>query len=170
MEEQKTEPMEEKQAENVEQQQPAKKERPTFLTVLCILSFIGVGIVVISNIVALIGGGVSKAIMESSEEVMEAMETVEEVPVVGESVSKIVSSASTIAAINLIAALVVLVGVFMMWSLKKTGYYIYIVGEIAPVIALIVLGGLLGGFMAIFSSFIAILFIVLYGLNVKHMA
>ena len=169
MEEQKTEPMEEKQAENVEQQQPAKKERPTFLTVLCILSFIGVGIVVISNIVALIGGGVSKAILESSEEVMEAMEAVEEVPVV-ESVTKIVSNVSTMAAINLIAALVVLVGVIMMWSLKKTGYYIYIVGEIAPVIALIVLGGLLGGFMAIFSSFIAILFIVLYGLNVKHMA
>lgn len=169
MEEQKTEPMEEKQAENVEQQQPAKKERPTFLTVLCILSFIGVGFVAISNIVALIGGGVSKAIMESSEEVMEAMETVEEVPVVGESVTKIVSSASTMAPINIIAALVVLVGVFMMWNLKKTGYYIYIVGEIAPVIALIVLGGLLGGFMAIFSSFIAILFIVLYGLNVKHM-
>jgi pheromone shutdown protein TraB len=162
--------MEEKQAENVEQQQPATKERPTFLTVLCILSFIGVGLVVISNLVALIGGGVSKAIMESSEEVMQAMEAVEEVPVVGESVSKIVSSASTIAAINIIAALVVLVGVFMMWSLKKTGYYIYIVGEIAPVIALIVLGGLLGGFMAIFSSFIAILFIILYGLNVKHMA
>lgn len=169
MEEQKTEPMEEKQAENVEQQQPATKERPTFLTVLCILSFIGVGLVVISNLVALIGGGVSKAIMESSEEVMQAMEAVEEVPGV-ESVTKIVSNASTMAAINLIAALVVLVGVFMMWSLKKTGYYIYIVGEIAPVIALIVLGGLLGGFMAIFSSFIAILFIVLYGLNVKHMA
>jgi len=161
--------MEEKQAENVEQQ-PAKKERPTFLTVLCILSFIGVGFVVISNIVALIGGGVSKAILETSEEVMEAMETVEEVPVVGESVSKIVSNASTMAPINIIAALVVLVGVLMMWRLKKTGYYIYIVGEIAPVIALIVLGGLLGGFMAIFSSLIAILFIVLYGLNVKHMA
>ena len=170
MEEQKTEPMEEKQAENVEQQQPAKKERPTFLTVICILSFIGVGFVVISNIVALIGGGVSKAIMESTEEVMQAMETVEEVPIVGESVTKIVSNASTMAAINIIAALVVLVGVLMMWSLKKTGYYIYIVGEIAPVIALIVLGGLLGGFMAIFSSFIAILFIILYGLNVKHMA
>ncbi|MBA7540386.1 hypothetical protein ES705_32683 [subsurface metagenome] len=169
MEEQKTEPMEKKQAENVEQQQPATKERPTFLTVLCILSFIGVGFVVISNIVALIGGGVSKAIMESSEEVMQAMEAVEEVPGM-ESATKIVSNASTMAAINIIAALVVLVGVLMMWSLKKTGYYIYIVGEIAPVIALIVLGGLLGGFMAIFSSFIAILFIVLYGLNVKHMA
>jgi flagellar biogenesis protein FliO len=166
MEEQKNESMEEKQAENVEQQEPAKKERPTFLTVLCILSFIGVGIVVISSLVGLLAGKAGSMIMEAAESV-EGMQDIPEM----EPVSNAVRYASTLSAINLICALIVLVGVIMMWNLKKLGYYIYVPAEIAPVIFGFILigGGMFGGLFAALSAIFPILFIILYGLNVKHM-
>lgn len=174
MEEETKEPMEETKAEPVEQptQEPAAKERPTFLTVLCILSFIGVGLTIIQSITRFFATKASSALMDATGVMDEMEQAMQEVPggdIVTDSVSTIVDKGPMLATINLIAALVVLAGVLMMWNLKRTGYYIYIVGEIAPVVALVVVGGLLGGFLAIITSVFAILFIILYGLNVKHM-
>jgi len=149
MEEQKAEPQEEPKAEAVEQPQPAAptQERPTFLTVLCILSFI---------------------LLEAAE----SMEGYQEVPGT-EYVEESLSYASTLGIVSILAALVCLWGVLWMWKLKKTGYYIYIVGELAPVIVSFILvgfGSFLGGFFAFIGLIFPVLFIILYGLNVKHMS
>lgn len=148
-------------------QEVTKAKRPTFLTVLCILSYIGVGLAVITSLVALTAGKAGSMFMNAAKD-MEGMEA----PGM-ETASKGLQYASSVSAISLISALVVLVGVIMMWKLKKTGYYIYIVGEIAPVIAsflLIGMSGFFGGFMAMIGLIFPVLFIILYGLNVKHMA
>jgi len=161
---------EEKKVENTEQapQEVEKQERPTFLTVLCILSYIGVGIAVISSLIALTAGKAGSMFMNAAKDV----EGIENAPGM-ETASKGLQYATTISAISLISALVVLVGVIMMWKLKKTGFWIYIVGEIAPVIAsflLIGLSGFFGGAMAMIGLIFPVLFIILYGLNVKYMS
>jgi hypothetical protein len=54
----------------------------------------------------------------------------------------------------------------MMWKLKKTGFYVYTGAQLAGIIAPIVMGSSFGTMGAIFS----VLFIVLYGMNLKHMS
>lgn len=117
----------------------AEAKRPTFLTVLCILSFIGCALQLLGNI-ATIG--------------------------------------TAIGIVNVLAAVICFVGVLLMWKLKKTGFYIYVVGEIAPIIVgIIVLGaaGLFsfaGGFFAkimVLAYVFPIAFLIMYGLNFKHL-
>lgn len=154
------------------------KKRPTFLTVLGILSFIGIGF-------AVIGGIWNMLTLESSKQLMTSLGNMsEELDASGalggamnevmEGVKKLLDWGYVIYSIQIIAALICLVGVLQMWKLKKIGYYIYIVGEILPAIATFVLiGGFgpLGGMVAMLASLIfPILFIILYGLNLKHMS
>lgn len=171
MEEPQAEPQEEPKAETVEQppQEPAKNERPTFLTVLCILSFIGVGFAVISNLISLFATSAGSALMDAATETLEGYQDVPGMDLV----ESAVDYASTLSIIGIIAALVCLWGVIWMWNLKKTGYYIYIVGELTPVIVSFILvgfGSFLGGFFAMIGLIFPVLFIILYGLNVKHMS
>ena len=171
MEEPQAEPQEEPKAEVVEQppQEPEKKERPTFLTVLCILSFIGIGFAVISNLISLFATSAGSALMDVATETLEEYQDLPGVDMV----ESAVDYASTLAIIGIIAALVCLWGVIWMWNLKKTGYYIYIVGELSPVIVSFILvgfGSFLGGFMALIGLIFPLLFVILYGLNVKHMS
>jgi hypothetical protein len=81
--------------------------------------------------------------------------------------------------LNLVAALICLWGVIQMWKLKKMGFYIYLVGEIAPLIisiATIGFAGLFnfaGGLMALtvaFGFIFSLLFIILYAVNLKHLS
>ena len=57
-----------------------------------------------------------------------------------------------------------------MRKLKKTGYYIYIVACLIGIIGpLAIIGsGIMGGFILLGSVF-SILFIILYGVNLKHL-
>ena len=81
--------------------------------------------------------------------------------------------------INAVCVIICLIGVLMMWKLKKTGYFIYIIGEIAPPVVSLAfaghsgLGGLFESFY-MFSMIIGFLFpiafIIMYGMNLKHMS
>lgn len=127
--------------------------RPTFLTVLCILTWIGSGLGLISaiwgvfvgNAVAELGGGENLATLQYA---------------------------------NLACVVLCLIGAIMMWQMKKTGFYIYAVGELAPIIlSFAILGEMgaatgLGGAMAAAGAIAAIFpiaFVVMYALNLKHM-
>jgi hypothetical protein len=113
--------------------------RPGFLTVLCILSYIGCGLAILG----------------------------------------VISTITTLPGIlNLVATLICLWGVIQMWQLKKMGFYIYLVGEIAPLvisIATIGFAGMFnfaGGLMALAMAFgflFSVIFILLYALNLKHL-
>jgi hypothetical protein len=63
-------------------------------------------------------------------------------------------------------------GALQMRNLKKQGFLIYTVGELLPIVSFAIFigfGGLFGGVTAIFSSLIAIVFIVLYATQRKHL-
>jgi hypothetical protein len=59
-----------------------------------------------------------------------------------------------------------------MWKLKKTGFFIYVVGELAPVIvsAILLGGSAFGGMSLVMGAIFPVLFVVLYGLNLKHLS
>ena len=81
---------------------------------------------------------------------------------------------------TIIANLLCIVGAIMMMKLKKVGFYLYVVGQLTPIIYVFaVLGGLeamsvpgLGSAVAAVTAIVLIVpiaFIVMYALNLKHM-
>lgn len=64
-----------------------------------------------------------------------------------------------------------LIGALQMRKLKKSGYPLYVVGELAPVVLSAVLIGfsLIGGIAIIFSAVIAVIFVILYSSQRKHL-
>lgn len=159
--------------------------RPTFLTVLCILSFIGCGLGIFSGVTgyftnkALVTAGstVNEEISNAMDEAMESEEMTEAGREIANSLGEALGGITDFEAMaknSIVSALlcvVVLAGVFLMWKLKKTGFYIYTVGQIALVAApFLLVGGLAGGLMATLGAIFPIVFIILYALNLKHMS
>lgn len=129
-------------------------ERPTFLTVLCILTFIGSPLALIGNIMNYMSMTGEMAGMALA--MLEAMGIT--INPIGYLISAVLCLGS-------------LFGGIMMWKLKKTGYYIYVGATVATlVIQFVMLGGLALGGLAILSVALAALFPILYGLNLKHMS
>jgi hypothetical protein len=150
--------------------------RSTFLTVICILTFIGSGWGVIGSIrsyaTADTISSVANGAMEQAKDNMG-----EQTPGF---IKQLLSSVSAgLSADNirkssifkLISCLFTLLGAIMMWNLKKTGFYLYIVGIVVMVVGpLVVLGsGIPGMVGAGGSGFIGVVFIALYAANLKDM-
>ncbi|HRH38857.1 MAG TPA: hypothetical protein PK760_10955 [Flavobacteriales bacterium] len=164
-------------------------KRPTFLTVLCILSFIGCGLGIFSGFTgyfankALAGVGATASeqmdasIDQAMDEAMANSEMTEAQKELAGSLGDALGgltdfgAMATSALVQGLMAILCLVGVLMMWKLKKTGFYIYTVAQVVTVAApFIWVGGLAGGFMGILGAIFPILFIILYGVNLKHMS
>ena len=136
-------------------------KRPVFLTVLCILSFIAAGFAIIGYVTVLtLMGAVSAA--ASSMEGMSA----ETSAMMSEAMSKAPSAGLTWAYIivGFVTVLISLFGVIKMWKLQKLGYFLYVGASVASM----VMGIIYSGF-GVMGVIFPVLFIVLYGLNLKHL-
>ncbi len=133
-------------------------ERPTFLTVICILSFIGAGLGILGYITAigLLGAASSAGVMEG----LEGMEGFEEfqsaAPSAGMTWAYII--------VGFLATIVSLLGVIKMWNLKKEGFMWYTVASIA----IIIMGFIYAGFSVV-GVIVPAAFIAMYYVNLKHM-
>ena len=116
------------------------KQRPTFLTVLCILTFIGSGLGVLFNLLGIFGLGALTGFLAKYG-------------------GADIDSGILNPILMLIFSAGSLYGAIMMWSLKKLGFYLYVAAQV-----LIVAFG-----WSIMALIFAALFIVLYGLNLKHL-
>jgi hypothetical protein len=149
---------------------PAK--RPTFLTVLCILSFIAAGFAIIGYITAITLMGAATAVVSAADDAMEAASDSlsasysEMSAAMDQAMSSGPSMGLTWAyvIIGFVCTLVGLYGVIKMWKLKKVGFYMYTGASVVSMIMGIVYSGF--GVMAVIFP---IAFIVMYGLNLKHM-
>lgn len=158
-------------------------KRPTLLTVLCILSFIGIGWSLYNGVYSLLTD--NTADMEQVDKAMEeAHEDMAEVGgESGELMSGFLSGAADMASkamqfrvelalTSIIASLLALFGVIMMWKLRKQGFYLYLLAQIiAIVVPLIYLGTswmVIATFIG-FGGFISLVFIILYAVNLKYM-
>lgn len=153
--------------------------RPTFLTVLCVLTFIasGYGIfgAISSYTSAEMAVGVAKDAMDEAQDQIEAEN--EEVPdFVGKLLGSVsegftVENVKNSAIASGIGNILTLLGAILMWGLAKKGYFIYLAGTAVLIIApLFIYEGFVGAAGSGGAAFVGILFGVLYGLNLKHMS
>lgn len=158
-------------------------QRPQFLKTLCILSFIMCGIMLLFALVGL------KNIFMSPEEIMGMnpyLQTMQdENPTAYQALLDSMQYKNINAILSFVMPLLSLWGVILMWKMKKTGFYIYLVGELLPYITVAIFNGMSAmyastammgdkgtivmnviiGMIIVFD----ILFIVLYALNLKHL-
>ena len=159
--------------------------RPTFLTVLCILTFVGSGLGILSGLFGLLGLSFLSSMSSSLEGGM------------------------LWALIALVSSVLCLFGAIQMWGLKKIGFSLYLVGSILAIITYIMsavnaqsrvasftnkmnelssgmdnealaqneiatnaMNSVAGGFAwggAIFYSLVSIAFVLMYNANRKHL-
>jgi len=166
-------------------QEPAT--RPTLLTVLCILTFIGSGWSIISNIWAYskakeTAQAFSKNIIHSQDSLtnkdsVSLNQNRKNKNVFGEKMMRSVSKLMTVdnirkAAIGtLIASLFTLTGALMMWWLNRKGFYLYILGVIIGLLIPFYLygGNLVAVGISSATGFFGLVFIAMYALNLKSM-
>lgn len=164
-----------------------KGERPMFLTVLCILTWVGSGWAFLSSTFSMFTlNTMSSAFNKSGADFNEIADRMNDLPETGEpgeefgramanevfgSMDDIIKWAPTLNLVNMGVALLCILGAFMMWKLKKTGFYIYTAATlVAIIVPLVLLGGnLIGALSAVGAGFFGIAFVIMYGVNLKHM-
>ena len=150
-----------------------KLVRPTFLTVLCILTFIGSGWGLINNLFQLVMFTPERLVAQIQQ--ITNMAGAETQP---SWVSSIMSSSlevlqttimhgKAIYSLSALCAVISLIGAFMMYKLKRNGFYLYTIAQIGQLFILPIYSGwnnvvLISMAM---SGFLALVFIILYGLN-----
>jgi hypothetical protein len=150
---------------------PIAPKRPTFLTVLCILTFIGSALTLISAIYGYFTISASAAAFDTSMSQVQGLEQTGMMGELQETMQKAVDNALPNFIIGVVCSLLCLFGAIQMWKQLKMGFYIYCVGELVPPIAGFILGagGMIGSAGAAVGLVIAIVWVVLYALNLKHM-
>jgi hypothetical protein len=169
--------------EIVDQVQPIESKRPTFLTVLCIITFAVSAYYVFDGFLTIF---VSKsfdpsqweAISEQVEEAMQGadpgaaqvMETI--MQAVSETTTRAINHATSLGIVTLIVALLSAYGAFLMFNLRKIGFTIYTAAKIVGIVVPMVLLGfnLLTIIIYSFAAVVGLIFIILYAVNRKHMA
>lgn len=170
--------------ENLYEFESEPEKRSSFLTWLCILTFIGSGWAIISSVWTYSMAG--KANIVFQDKVHEKRDSTllndttnirrreKPSPLEGKikaSLSKIVNAENMRkAAIGaFIASLLTLAGAILMWNLRRQGFYIYILGVIFGILVPFYLYGndLIAVGATSFANFFGLVFIALYALNLK---
>jgi hypothetical protein len=148
------------------------KSLPGMLNVLTILTFIGCGIGFLSSGYSFISSNSSQ--MEKLQEQREKMS--EQTGFAKKFFDDSFDMAQVgfeyknlLLGVGLVCIVLCLIGAIQMRKLKRSGFFVYIIGELAPVF---VLGGLLTSVTNInfmFSVFFSFLFVILYATQLKHL-
>ncbi len=142
-------------------------KRPTFLTVLCILSFIAAGISIVMSVLGFMAMNAASGYMDAATDI--ATDEMGELGgMMGDMMGDMMKHASTLLYVGIALTVLSLIGVIMMWKLKKVGFFIYTGANIIGIIFPIILIGMMG--FNLFGTIITIAFIVMYGMNMKHMS
>jgi len=156
--------------------QPQAKTMTGTINVLSILTFIGCGIAFISAIWSLYSSGKSMeqiAIMQEQVDQMgETSETAANIMLQSiDMVKKQYDNRYLLLIVNLLATGLCLFGAIEMRKMRKNGFYLWLTGELLPILITVAIIGfnLMGGIVLGASLLFAGVFIVLYGLQVKHM-
>lgn len=155
--------------------------RTTFITVLCILTFLGSGWGLVMGVVKYFTADKQAISMTVAKEKAAADIQQKSKGDAGSKLAeKMVNSMVVLTPENLkksgiaeaLAALCCLAGAFLMWQIKKKGYYLYIAGTFIGVISPFIIYGT-NNMMSVISSimvgFVGFIFVILYGVNLKDM-
>lgn len=161
---------------------PEKEPRPSFLTVLCVLSYISIGLALSSGFMGLISGPMSEDLVLQQK--LEWAKMADELRSVGadgfvaiiEQFQRMLDSlnanhyGNTI--VTILVRLIGIVGVIFMWQGKKNGFHIYIIYSILAVIQMyfFVSPVDIPTVMVVVNLVISGLFVFLYSRNLKWLS
>lgn len=156
------------------------EKRPTFLTVLCIMTFVVSGYNLLMSVIGLFGeNALDSNQMESGmAQLREAMNEadpntrdflVQVMDAMRDMVQTGMEYATTLGIGEIISAGLSLLGAILMFNLRKSGYYTYIAAKIIGVAVPFAIFGfnLLTTILYGFAALISVVFIILYGINRK---
>jgi hypothetical protein len=147
---------------------------PAGINVLTILTFIGCGLQLIFTFLTRFFMNMAVKVMDNPD-LVERMTTKEKDNMIQakEAIRLYDQYYIPLIIISLVGIALCFVGAMQMRKLKKQGFYIYVVGEFAPIIASAVLMGIAvqmnSPVSAAFSLVIPVLFTILYAMQLKHM-
>ncbi len=152
--------------------------RPTFLTVLCILTFVFSGYSVFNSIISYQSAGIATNVAKDAiDNARDQLD--QEDDSAARLAEKYLGSVENAldeekvkqnAIATGIASVLTLIGAVLMWGLDKKGFWLYVIGTAAGILTpVFVYGGLIGAAAGGFSAFFGVLFCILYGVNLKHM-
>ncbi|HEV8080539.1 MAG TPA: hypothetical protein VGP43_07500 [Chitinophagaceae bacterium] len=158
-------------------------QRPVFLKVLCILTFIGSGYGIINGVVTYFkANDISKFVTEVKAEMKNKISKKKKtndtisVSFAGNVVNNMSAMATPdnlrkMAIGTVISSILCLLGAILMWNLRKVGFYIYVIGTILIIVLPFYLFGI--NFLTNLSvgaqGFIGIIFVIFYAMNIKSM-
>lgn len=156
---------------------PETKTMTATINVLTILTFIGCGIAFISAIWSLYSSG------KYMEQMAMMQERIDQISESGsetaanfmmqsmDMVKKQYDNRYLLLIVNLLATGLCVFGALEMRKMRKNGYYLWLTGELLPILITVAIIGfnLMGGIVLGASLLFASVFIILYGLQVKHM-
>lgn len=154
--------------------------RPTFLLVICILTFIGSGWSVLSNLFSIFTSGM----MDSSLQMEQYSNMIGNIE--GSASSSFLTGflnssmevlqataahAREIAVMQLVLSVISLLGAIMMFQLRRFGFYLYTAAQILALFVLPYFAGFstLVVIGMLWSAFISLIFIILYAVNLRYM-
>ncbi|MFA6059324.1 MAG: hypothetical protein WC756_14055 [Taibaiella sp.] len=145
---------------------PPAKKLPDMLNVLTILTYIGCGVFSLSSVYSyftickslekMSQMGEDNPMASMMESMMDAMQ-------------KQCEMRLPVLIISLVSILLCFIGAMQMRKLKRTGFFIYLVGEVAGPVAMLLMVGGGGGIMATIGLVIPVVFIILYATQLKHL-
>lgn len=153
--------------------------RPQFLSVLCILTWIACGLILLSTVWGVVFQQSPEEQYENIEKMREANpELADKFEAAYEAQAE--SNQTVGLVINLVALALSAYGAYMMWQLKRSGFYVYTAGEVIPYFGFLAGGSsesmlsMMGGpgMMATVIGVMVVFdlaFIIMYALNLKHM-
>ena len=154
--------------------------RPTLLTVIGILSFIGLGYRILTGLINAALGTATSSIAPFLNELFENEVDLSDVPEslqgfiasIFDAVTKLLTNVTGIYLTVVLLSVIALLGVIMMWQLRRSGFYMYAASRsLIAFVPFIFIGYNLVSLLWFISSIIfGILFIVLYSLNLKEMS
>ena len=162
------------QSINTENLLEEPKKLPSMLNVLTILTFIGSGFGLVG---AIIGYFTAPA---NYQRQLELQDKIQDMPgfvknLMGpnplEAARKQLENRLPIMLLYIVASLLCLYGAIQMRQWKKSGFSIYIIGDLVPFLAAIIFIGAatLTGMGVIFSILITIVFVILYATQLKYL-
>ncbi|HYH15194.1 MAG TPA: hypothetical protein VD794_08240 [Flavisolibacter sp.] len=155
--------------------EPQRKGLPGMLNVLTILTFIGCGIAYISGIWSLYSSSnYDKQMAEFEEALDKAGDNEMATNLIQGSIEMFQKSYDNryiIFITTIVFTTLCLIGAMQMRKLKRSGFTIYTIGELAPIAVTAALVGfsLAGGITIIISAFFAVLFVILYATQRKYL-
>lgn len=159
------------------------QKRPTFLTVLCILTFAvsayylfdGTRTIFVSKSFDstqwhAVMEGVDEALQDADPNTAKFLESF--MGSLSKTIEKTIENANMLGFITIIVALLSAYGAFLMYKLNRKGFTVYVGAKIIGIVLpLAILGfNMVTGFAFGFSAFIGMIFVILYGVNRKHMS